>query len=103
MEVDGAPEVEEEEDVPAVTTVEETPAPKRRIPEKLTPKASVTEPKKHENVIEVAAEAVTALQKHVLSKVMGRQRLNLVGVDEEYRYALFPVLFPSRTRLTFIY
>jgi len=103
MEVDGAPEVEEEEDVPAVTTVEETPAPKRRIPEKLTPKASVTEPKKHENVIEVTAEAVTALQKHVLSKVMGRQRLNLVGVDEEYRYAPFPVLFPSRTRLTFIY
>ena len=93
IEVDGALEVEE--DVPAVTTIEETPAPKKRIPKKPTPKASVTEPKKHGNDIEVTAEAVAVLQKHILSKFMGRQRLNLVGVDDEYRYVLFPVLFPS--------
>jgi hypothetical protein len=65
------------------------PTSKGHAPKKATPKAAAEipaeEPKNLGKDIEVPADAVAALRDHVLGKVMGRQRLNLVGIDEEYK------------------
>ena len=51
----------------------------------LPPKTAAAAPENGQ-ALEVSAESVAALQKHVMAKITGRQRLALVGVDDEYRH-----------------
>jgi hypothetical protein len=73
---------DEESRGPFASATKATPIVKAITPSKQTPK-SVRKPASD---LTVTLEGIAALKKQVLNKVMGRQRPNLVGVDEEYRY-----------------
>lgn len=73
---------DEESRGPLASAAKATPIVKAITPSKQTPK-SMTKPASD---LTVTLEGIAALKKQVLNKVMGRQRPNLVGVDEEYRY-----------------
>jgi len=75
--------------VRADTDVEVTVAPpkassvtKRRTPTRVQETAGG--PEQRGGDIVVSADAASLVRTHVLNKIMGRERLNLVGVDEEY-------------------